>query len=281
MPKTALRTLPLLLLLACDGGKTPDPGSEETDESDSPRPEDTFRETDDPTVPDGPLVLTGLVRDGAGNPITSGVRVQYCRGDACISAHEYDAGTYSFYDVEAGVGSFEVVNTSETARRPNIFVPITVNAETRTLDVVLPDLGPEAALPGTAGWVTAADGLQLQVVAGDLTPASPFEPEVTAIAGSKVVSEALPVEGVSGDLLAMFYLWPFDATSAASMAVRLDPATLSDPPLMSGHAELWYADYETSAWISLGDLTDDGMGQLTTATPLPKLTTLLVVEKAM
>lgn len=276
-----LRWLPALLLWACDGGgKAP---ADDTDlETDDPQ-DSAGADTDDPTIPDGPLVLTGVVRDAGGAAIASGVRVQYCRGEACISAHGFDAGTYSFYGLEAGVGSFEVVNTSETARRPNIFVPITVDASTRTLDVVLPDLGAAQAIPGEAGWLTIADGLEVEVTAGDLTPASPFEPEVTEVAGVKVVDAALPTEGIAGDRIAMFYLWPFDADSAAHMQVRLDPATLlvGGAPLTSGHAELWYADYDTSTWISLGDLTDNGGGRLVPASTLPKLTTLLVATKPM
>lgn len=277
-----LRWLPTLLLLACDGG-----GKEPADDTDleTDTPEDTAGSDtdDDPTIPDGPLVLTGVVRDGSGAPITSGVRVQYCRGEACVSAHGFDAGTYSFYGLDAGAGSFEVVNTSDTARRPNIFVPITLGNSTRTVDAVLPDLGPAQPVPADAGWLTLAEGLQLEVTAGDLTPASPFEPAITELAGVKVVDDALPVEGIGGTPLAMFYLWPFDADSTAHMQVRVDPATLlvGGTPLISGQAELWYADYETSSWHSLGDLTDNGDGQLAPPSTLPKLTTLLVATKPM
>ncbi|HMV67268.1 MAG TPA: hypothetical protein PKA64_10490 [Myxococcota bacterium] len=272
-----------LALTACDGGGDADDKATDTpqDDTDTTGTSDSAP-IDDTDVPyDGELNLTGAIRDGAGAIITEGARVQYCRGTACVSAHDFRAGTYRFFDLDAGVGSFEVVNTSADARRPSVFVPITVDASTRTVDVVVPDLGPDRALGPARAWLDLGDGLSIEAGADDVTPASPFDPAVTAIAAARVTDDALPIEGLEGTLIAMFYLAPFDAEAEAGLSVRFAPGDLPGPALASGEAELFYADYADSTWKRLGDLTDDGLGNLAPAAALPKLSTLVILRKPM
>lgn len=260
------------LLVACNTGEDTDPVDDTTDTTDTTADTDTG--DTDVSVPTGPLVLSGTLRDAAGALVTTGIRVQYCRGDACRTAHDVTAGVYHFYDVEAGAGSFEVVNLDEGSGRISVFAPFTLDGTEQELDVVLPEAGAPGELPASSAWVTVANGLKLQLVEGQIAPATPFDPAVTEVHGARAVEDALPVEGAAGAVLAVYYLEPFNAEASDPMLVQIsDSWSLAD-----GEAGLWYADYATSTWTKLGDLNTDGAGNLTTANGLPKLTTLAVIR---
>jgi hypothetical protein len=260
------------LLAACGGGDATDPVDDTTDTTDTTADTDTG--DTDVSVPSGPLVLSGTLRDAAGALVNSGIRVQYCRGDACRTAHDVTAGVYHFYDVEAGAGSFEVVNLDEGSGRISVFAPFTLDGTEQELDVVLPEAGAPGELPASSAWVTVANGLKLELVEGQISPPTPFDPAVTEVHGARAVEEALPVEGAVGAVLAVYYLEPFNAEATTPIAAQI----ANSWSLASGEAGLWYADYATSTWTKLGDLTDDGAGNLTVATGLPKLTTLAVIR---
>lgn len=260
------------LLAACAGGDATDPVDDTTDTTDTTADTDTG--DTDIDVPTGPLVLSGALRDAAGALVNSGIRVQYCRGDACRTAHDVTDGVFHFYDVEAGVGSFEVVNLDETSGRISVFAPFTLDGTEQTLDVVIPNAGTPGELPASTGWVNVAEGLKLQLMEGQLSPPTPFDPAVTEVAGARAVEDALPVEGAVGDVLAVYYLEPFNAEAGTPIQVQI----ANSWALTSGDAGLWSADYATSTWSKVGDLVDDGAGNLETGSGLNKLTTLAVIR---
>jgi hypothetical protein len=60
-------------------------------------------------VADGPdSNITGTVVDAYGAPL-EGARVQYCRGDNCLTSRTGADGSYEIVDSTPGVGSFEVI----------------------------------------------------------------------------------------------------------------------------------------------------------------------------
>ncbi|MCB9682755.1 MAG: hypothetical protein H6733_14915 [Alphaproteobacteria bacterium] len=231
-------------------------------------------------VPSGGAGLTGALVDVDGNPLNTdaALRVQYCRGDTCLIPDCTFSNTYAFGNLDAGPGSFDIVllPSCDGERFATPFAPLDVETGvTRTVDVTVPRLGPATAIPATATEIEVVDGLYLTVGEGSLERPSPLEPAATEIAGVDATDVAVPIEGITGTVLAVYYLAPFDYDSSAGVPVRLDNAwTLAD-----SEGELWIGDYTTSSWEKVGDLTIDGDDKLTTATGLPRMSTLVVVRK--
>jgi hypothetical protein len=274
MEDLMIRSLLPLLLFACSGDSK-DPPADDTD--DTTTDTDTgFTDTDGGS--DDPIVLRGVLKDVDGALITAGLRLQYCRGADCRTPQDFADGAYAFRGVPTGPGSFETVTIGGSIRYANAFAPINVTEGVeRELDAVVPVLGPEVAIPATEAELQPAPGLFLTLADDKLDRPSAFEDVPTAIAGVDATEWHLPVEGVAGEVLAMYYLWPFNAPSTSGPI----PVKLTDRwSLNSGEAELWAGDYYTSSWIKVGDL-DDNADVLTPAGGggLDRLTTVLVVRK--
>ena len=88
-------------------------------------------------------------------------------------------------------------------------------------------------------------------------------------------SVRLPVDGVSGTVVAMWYLMPFDHHSTAGMPVRLDLGSLG---LSGPEYRVYLGSYAESAWLDEGTVTDGGGGVYEGVT-LSELSTLVVVEE--
>lgn len=269
------RALLPLLLFACSGDSKDPPAVDDTDEG-TPDTDTASPDTDGGS--DEPIVLRGVLKDVDGAPITAGLRLQYCRGENCMTPDDFAAGSYAFRGVESGPGSFETVTIGGSIRYANAFAPITVTeGQERELDAVVPVLGAEVAIPAAEADLEPAPGLFLTLAEDQLDRPSAFADVPTAIAGVDATAWHLPVEGVEGEVLAMYYLWPFDAPTTLGFI----PVKLTDRwSLNSGEAELWAGDYHTSEWIKVGDL-DDNSDVLTPAGGggLARLTTVLVVRK--
>jgi hypothetical protein len=264
------RWFPLLVLAACAGSDATDPV--DTDSGvDSP----TETDTDTDTSPEEPavVVLAASLVDAAGAPLSSGFRVQYCRGIACFVGEQEASGAYVFSDLPAGPGSFEVFDITDPPTHVTVFAPITVDGATRReLTVTVPNMTP-TDLPATVGEVTFG-GCHMEVGAGSLSAGSPLDPDPTSMAVVRATTP-LPVEnGPTGEVLGVWYVWPFDAEAEDGIPLAIDNTW----GVASGEASLWFADYDTSTWIELGDMTEDA-GRIGPPTPLPKLTTFALVRK--
>jgi hypothetical protein len=264
----------LALLVACDG-KTPDTDDTDVTPVDTEEPEDTELDLDT-EVDDPEYTLTGTLRDEDGQPITERLRVQYCRNIACRAASIED-GVYTINGIEAGPGSFEVVALDDGSDLVTVFAPLDIGDEDRTVDVVVPDIDFEVAIPASPAALTVADGLTITVGQGQLEAPSPLDPAPTHLAGTVGTDVSLPIEGLTGTLLALYYLMPFDYESSAGMAVTVR----NDFGLVDGQAELYAAVYTTYSWEKVGDLVEDGDGGLVLegGGTIDRITTLAVVQK--
>jgi hypothetical protein len=264
------RCLALFLLAACAGSDATDPA-----DTDSGADTPTETDTDTDTTPDEPavVVLAASLVDGDGAPLTEGFRVQYCRGIACFNADQEASGAFVFSDLPAGPGSFEVFDIGDPPTHVTVFAPITVDGTSRReLTVTVPNMTP-TDLPSSVEEVTFG-GCHMEVGEGSLAAGSPFDPAPTSMAVVRATSP-LPVEnGPTGEVLGVWYVWPFDAEAEDGIPLAIDNTW----GVASGEASLWYADYETSTWIEIGDMTEDA-GRIGPPTPLPKLTTFALVRK--
>lgn len=271
-----LRHAWILALAACTTAPADD--TDDTDVVDTDTDTDTVDATCSDEVPAFPK-LTGTVKDASGTALgASDVRVQFCRGVTCLFGAFGAGGSFAFEDLEAGPGSFAIAPIGDEGFEP--FTPISVACGVdRTIDVVVPDTAPGVAIPGTAAEIEVTDGLYLTVGTGDLPGRPPLEPVPTEIAAVGLAADdegVPPLEGFTGEAVALFYLLPFDSETAEGVTL---PVRLDDPGWsLEGRGRLWYADYFTSTWIDLGALTVDGDSKLVPEDGLPGLSTLLVTR---
>lgn len=282
------RIVPFLILAACGTATTSDDTTDATTDEvgETGDSSDTDIEVTcslEPIADDcagdiasGGAKLTGKVTDQNGNAIgNGGVRVQFCR-EICLVPDCYDGNTYTFGGLDAGPGAYDVVPLCEDERLATPFAPITLDeAATRTIDIVVPKLGPATAIPDTAAEIEVVDGLYLTIGKGDLSKPTPLDPEATEVAGVDATAFSVPIEGITGDVLAVYYLHPFDYPADGGLTVRLDDGWT----LGSGNGELWVGNYDDIQWDKVGDLVDDGDGKLTPGAKLPRISTLVVVKK--
>ncbi|MCB9664927.1 MAG: hypothetical protein H6732_12500 [Alphaproteobacteria bacterium] len=287
-----MRALTPLLVLAAACG-TADKGTDTVDtDGDTDVGTDTFDTDAEACVSsatvstscalDAGTALFGTLVDGAGAPLgRGGFLVQYCR-DVCLTPTCFDGNSWAFADVEPGDGSFHIKPTCADDRFADVYAPLVVDAGTqRGVDVVIPKLGAAVALPDAATEIEVVAGVHLTLGKDSLTP-PPLEPKATEVAGVDATAVAAPIEGLgAGTVRAVFYLSPFDYTSSAGVAVRLDNSW----SLASGAAELWVGNYnafldepDTDPWQKVGTLTLDGDGKLVPGATLPRLSTLVVFE---
>ena len=275
-----MRTIWILALLTACGttadDKTTDTDTDVTETDTDVTDTDTNTDCTGDVTPTG-AQLHGEVTDNLGNPLgRSEVRVQFCRGVACITPECVMDGTFMFGGLDAGPGSFEIVPLGDDTRATP-FVPVDLATdEDLTIDVTVPLLGAPVTIPSVAAPLEVAPGLFITLAEGDIEAPSPLDPAPTTLAGVNATDVALPVVGVEGTLVAMYYLAPFDypAADGASVTVAFDNTTWA---YADGDVELWVSDYFTASWEKVGDLTVDG-DQLVTTGTLPRISTIIVVE---
>lgn len=271
-----------------DGAPTDtDPGldPEESDaapaEDSDPMPEDSDAapaEDSDTDLPVGPTTIRGALRDTTGAAMSS-VRVQYCRNTVCTVA-VLAPGEYEFVDIAAGPGAFEVRSFADVEPPfATVFTPLDARADRiRTVDVVVPRLSHWLALPATPGELQIADGLWVTVGLDQLIPSSPFAPAATHVGAVDATAQALPTDRLEGELLALYYLSPFDYAATAPLPLRVR----NDWSLASGEAALYAAMYETYAWERVATLDEDQGSLVPREVAGPeRFTTLAVVRLGM
>jgi hypothetical protein len=262
--------------MACTGSgndaepKDTDVGTVDTgeDSTETDVPVDTERST-----------LTGTIRDPSGAMIEEDIRVQYCRNTACRQATLED-GTYTVENLEPGAGSFEVIALADDSMLATVFAPLSVApSETRTVDVILPELEQRVAIPSTPEELEIAGGLFVTIGEGDISAPSPLDPAPTHLGAVEALDVGLPIEGIdSGTVLAMYYMVPFDYHADNELPIRI----LNEWGLGEGEGELYAAVYESFSWEKIDDLSITKGDSLTTASGvgLDLITTLAVVKKA-
>lgn len=235
------------------------------------------------TCPGSGTALIGRLVDVDGKPLgKGGFRVQYCR-DVCLVADCFDGNAWSFSNLEPGDGSFDIVPLCDEERFAPVFAPLVVDdGMIREVEVVVPRLGPATPLPAASTEIEVVKGLFLTVADGQIAPPSPLDPAPTEVAGVDASAYPVPIEGlVAGEVVAVYYLDPFDYEADPEIAVRLDNAW----SLADGEAELWVGNYaaflgdaDDAPWEKVGTLTVDGDGKLATTAGLPRLSTLVVIK---
>ncbi len=218
--------------------------------------------------------LHGTVRDAEGDPV-EGAQVNLCLA-ICSTAQTDAQGAYAFDPLVVGAYSFHVVPPQGSGLAEPL-IPWPIEEDTNpTLDVVLPPLEAEVALPtGARAEIEAAPGLFLTLQQGDLKVV--FADPPTAVAGARVAeADRLPMD-VGGEVLAVWYLSPYEASAeeVGGMPFRI----ANDLGLSEGQtAQLWRASYWDFAFVSVGLLEAQGDFLVNDALRLPELTTLVLVE---
>lgn len=245
----------LLVLVGCGDGKDPE------DTGGSPGDTGVVEDTDEPDDP-GPLgMVTGRLVDADGDALVD-VVVTMCR-DVCKAERTDESGAY-VHEVAPGPWSMEVTiepgNAQSTWAMP--LAPVTViEDDTVAFDapLVVPRLGDRVALDG-AGPVQVADGLTLVAdpsgwEAPVLDPDA--EPWVAAV-GLDPDTAGLPLEGLAGEPLALWYVAPTDSHLATPWGLRVTNIWELEP---GDTVEAWVSDYSAQAWTSAGTLTVSGDGE--------------------
>ena len=270
------RVLGLCCLLAC-GGDAAD--GDPTDEADADTDADSDSDSDADTDTDGDAdvsaSLSGTI-SGPGGSLAD-VDLRLCRGLACRNGLTGADGSFTFTEVEVDWHSFEVVGPDGSGL-VTAFAPLQFQTDqARTVDVALV-AGQTTALPASSGDVEAAPGLHLQIANGDLEPPTPFDPAPTSVTGASVPQASwVPVDGVSGTVLAMWYLGPFDTPAASTSGIPVsfdDQWSLADSTTL----RVYVGDYETSRWLDAGTVTASA-GHLSGDAALPVLSTVLLVQE--
>lgn len=253
-----MRTAALLLLVvlgacSCSGYSGPDPSESglSNEEADADTDSDTDSDTDADTDADtDSATLTGFVLDVDGKAV-SGARVNICR-DVCLTDMSDEQGAYTLVTPYSETQAFYVVPPADSGLSSPIAPHTPAMGETLALDVVVPALDTPRELPADAEEVEVTDGLFLTVGADILEPAG-FEELGDEIAAAAVAPEhSLPL-GLDGEVLAQWYVDPFEATSEAGVPLRMEnrwslPAGQTYDVVVSG-------DPYAPGWLEAGTLT--------------------------
>lgn len=271
-----MRTITALtcVIFAACGEKEPDdstPADDSAVEGDADTDADTDTDTDTDAVPLD-ASLQGTITTLGGAPM-SNVRVQMCR-ELCRTAMTDASGAYEFPALEGFTHSFEVVILEDGWPTP--MVPLTLVAETpHTLDALVPEYTDEVAMPASPAEVTVG-ALTLTVGLDELS--LPFGADDSAVRAVQVPEAAwLPVEGAA-EVVAMWYIGPFDAHADSPMPFQLTNELGLSP---GDTVQAWAADYVAAEWVSAGEMTvsEDGALLVNDGTGLPILSTLALVRE--
>jgi hypothetical protein len=270
-----------LLLAACGGDEDKAAGGpdEASDSGTSAVDDGTDEDDDDTGLAPGQGAFGGRVVDEEGAPL-EGILVNLC-AESCY-AQRTDADGRWTHELPADLYSLELLEGDPSApTRGWPLAPVTViEGETRILedDVVMPLLTHHHTIV-TDRWLEVGEGLDLYVdpntwTAPDLAPedAEPW------VAGVRVdpAAAGLPLEGLEGTVVAMWYLAPLDSRPTGDWPVRLSGELGLAP---GTEAALMVADYDAREWVAFSTVTVDDEGAVRTAnSPLPVLSTVVVVS---
>ncbi|MCO4770075.1 MAG: hypothetical protein KDA24_08610 [Deltaproteobacteria bacterium] len=252
----------VLALAGCPSGAVDDDDAVDVDDVVD---DDDVGDDDDATPPEGCVSVSGTVTVPDGISTPDQLRVDLCSGECRTETPEPD-GSYAFDCVPVRSWAFDVV--SGHPNEANAFVPISLEqGADRVLDPVIlatqftqpvPSVATEVGL-GAGVWLTVD---QSQLTLGDVSG------DLFAVA---VPPEArLPVE-LDGEVLAMWYLEPFDVPVSPPAALRIQNSW----GVASGDVTAWVGSYIDAAWLPLNDLvvTDEAL-----TASLPLISTLVLIQ---
>lgn len=243
-----------LSIAACAGDKSALDSGHDTG------PSGVVDDSGEPFDPGPQGMLEGRLVDGAGVPLVD-VIVTMCR-EVCKAERTDGDGAFA-HAVSPGTWSMEVTiepgNTDSTWSTPLAPVSIVLD-ETRSLEapLVVPQLGPRVALAG-AGRVDLGDGLALLAdPAGWEAPVldPDADPWVAAV-GLDPATAGLPMEGLEGEPLGLWYVAPTDSHLATPWRLEI---TNTWGLLPGAEATVWVSDYSSQSWVSAGAVrvSEDG-----------------------
>jgi hypothetical protein len=265
-----VRVLSLTLLLgACADGTNNTDLDTDTDESGTNSTTDTGERG-----PEGEAYFDGVVVDESGAPL-EGLEVRFCR-ELCKTIYTDASGAFAYDQIAGGYGSFEVL--PEASNQFVSFAPVELpEPGTTSVNVTMYDLQNEVALPTSTSEVEIAPGLHLTLAASDLEPPTFVDPADT-IGALDVTADSIPI-GLDGEVIAVWYMTPFDHHAPNGLGVRIEDTWTLDP---AGTYELHQGIYKTYSWEKVGDMTlaDDGAGgsELTTDGTLGLISTLVLLK---
>jgi hypothetical protein len=251
-----------------------DPPTDPVEESDTDT--DTDADTDIDTGA-GWATLTGTITDSSGQALTN-VRVQACVEGNCRYDEPDEHGFYEFVDTlepDPASHAFDVVVKDPGYSTP--LVPIWFDhGEVREIHVVVPAKGADVAIPETGAVdLEVVEGVHLSLAQDDLD--LPFGVDGTVASGVRPDPGIwLPIEGIEGEVLAIWYLAPLDTASlSGGFDWWLEASTLEASDGETFQA--WVVDYEHAGWASAGTLTVQG-DKLVPDAQMPIISTLVVVK---
>lgn len=263
--------LSLMSLMACSDGDNTDNGTDTDPDTDI----DTDIDTDTP-VDDIAATISGTIKNAEGTAITEGVNLQFCVGDtSCFVPTESEGGNFTIQVPEGGIalGSIKIISTPDSGY-PKFFFPLTPAEGENTVDIVVPDKGTAVDLPEAAADLDIGAGIVITAGQGDIVPSGPGT-EATTASAIDATEVAPALEGIDGEVLAVWYLEPFHYEADVPFTIA------NDWELTTGGAVLYNGDSIDSTWSSMGEVTvsEDGM-TLSVDENMGEMSTLVLVRAA-
>ena len=198
-------------------------------------------------------------------------RVNVCR-TLCMTTRTEADGSYSMSGISPEVASF-YIQGDETLSLAVPFAPVTwVDAETTTIDIRLVEMGPVETLDGSGHY--GNDEIGVQFGNGDVVDFLSSDP-IDTLAITSAPADARPPIEVDAEVLAVYYLAPFEAHGEATVSVReawgMSPGETVD---------VWYgATPLESGFAHAGTLTVGDAGEWMDGTATIHAFTVVVVTR--
>ncbi len=261
-----------LILASCGDDDTTTTDSNDSGTTDT---ETTPGDDDDDTNEDKSAALSGTVTDANGSPLVD-VNIRFCRGDQCRYFTTLADGGYEFADVVVDGQAFEAV-PPEGSGLTTAFVPLEFETgQARVVDVMIPVEATPVPLPPATPAELDLGSVLLTVAASDLEPPLFVEPATEASATLVPEGDWLPTDTITGTVVAMWYVLPFDHHAATGLPVRFDLGSIG---LAGATYEVWVGEYDEARWAYLGTITESGGGIYEGGYDLPLTSTLILVEE--
>lgn len=264
-----------VLATACTDTGTADKTSATTGDT-STSPTDSATDTDSPTDPGPVAALNGVVTlDGAPLP---GADTRLCRGSQCRYATSDAAGFYSFTGLPPSSYSLEIAPAAGSGLA-TLFVPLDLLGDTeRVIDLRMYAYDDVTPLGAAEQEFPVGTGLTVTLSESAIEPAQAIAEPATEVGGVRVPVEGwLPFDGITGTVLGVWYVDPFDFVSVAPTGLparfdnewKLPEATALD---------VYVGSYELSDWVSAGTATVAKGGLTLEGAALPLIGTVILVQ---